>query len=58
MGCHCEQMFRTGLDLVPACIGGVWIFESLSSEEQQALAARAMRRTYRQGEVIFSLGAP
>ncbi len=56
MGCQCKQIFGDKFDLVPACIGSVWIFEDLSPEERQALAASAIRKVYREGEVIFSQG--
>jgi CRP-like cAMP-binding protein len=56
VGCQCKQIFGDKFDLVPACIGGVWIFEDLSPEERQALAASAIRKVYREGEVIFSQG--
>lgn len=42
--------------MVQTCIGNVWIFEDLKTEERQALAACAIRKGYREGEVIFSQG--
>jgi CRP/FNR family cyclic AMP-dependent transcriptional regulator len=56
VGCQCKQIFGDKFDLVPACIGSVWIFEDLRPEERQALAASAVRKVYRGGEVIFSQG--
>jgi CRP/FNR family transcriptional regulator len=49
-------MFADKLDLVPTCIGIVWIFEDLSPEERQALGACAIRKVYHEREVIFSQG--
>jgi CRP-like cAMP-binding protein len=56
MGCQCKQMFGDKFDLVPTCIGNIWIFENLIPEERQALAACAIRKVYSEREVIFSQG--
>ena len=56
MGCQCKQIFGDKFDLVPTCIGNIWIFENLSPEERQALATCAIRKVYHEGEVIFSQG--
>jgi CRP-like cAMP-binding protein len=56
MPCNCKEMFADKLDLVPTCIGNVWIFEDLSPEERQALGTCAIRKVYHEREVIFSQG--
>ena len=56
MGCQCTQIFGDKFNVVPACIGKVWIFGNLKPEEREALAARALRRVYPEGGVIFTQG--
>jgi len=56
MGCQCTQLFGDKFNVVPACIGKVWVFEDLKPEEREALAGRALRRVYPEGGVIFSQG--
>ena len=40
----------------PVCIGSLWLFENLDAREIAALAEAAVRRTYEEGESIFSQG--
>jgi CRP/FNR family transcriptional regulator len=42
--------------LSPACIGNTWLFENLNAPEMVALGETALRRTYEEGEQIFSQG--
>ena len=58
MSCICQQLAGDDLELSPACIGGLWLFASLSQEDTEALAQAAQRRRLPQGRVIFRQGAP
>ncbi len=55
MACVCERLGK-GLVLHPSCIGHVWVFENLSSDDLAALAGAAMRKRYLRGETIFTQG--
>jgi len=55
MSCLCERLAK-GLELHPRCIGHVWVFENLSTEDLTALADAAGRKRYRRGDMIFTQG--
>ncbi|MEW6266978.1 MAG: Crp/Fnr family transcriptional regulator [Thermodesulfobacteriota bacterium] len=57
MECPCRKMAE-GLEVSPACIGGLWLFESITLAELEALAGQAVRRRFRAGEYIFRQGDP
>ncbi len=55
--CACNEMSTKGTTaLSPVCIGSVWLFQDLDAREMAALAEAAIRRTYKEGEPIFSQG--
>jgi hypothetical protein len=56
MGCLCKKLIGDKLEAVSTCIGNLWIFENLNEEEKQALAEGALKKPYKQGEIIFSQG--
>ena len=56
MGCLCKKLIGDKLDAVDACIGNLWVFENLNAEEKQALAEAALKKPYKQGDIIFSQG--
>ena len=57
-GCLCQEHARENIGLSPLCIGKLWIFENLLSEELQALVQAALRKTYKHGQPIFMQGEP
>ncbi len=55
--CVCSEIpLKNGAVLSPVCIGSLWLFENLDAREIAALAEAAVRRTYEEGESIFSQG--
>ena len=56
MGCLCKKLIGDKLETVYACLGSLWIFKNLTMEEKQALAEAALKKAYRQGDLIFSQG--
>ncbi len=56
MDCLCDQEAGRERDLAPTCIGHLWVFENLKSEELEALTKAALRRLYHKGQKIFSQG--
>jgi|GEM_PF-271679 len=57
-GCLCEKLAGNNVDVTPICIGRLWIFENLQSEELKALIQAALRETYKPGNAIFMQGDP
>ncbi|MGO9121877.1 MAG: Crp/Fnr family transcriptional regulator [Desulfomonilaceae bacterium] len=55
MACLCERLAKD-LELHSTCIGHVWVFENLTTEDLTALADAAMRKRYRRGDMIFTQG--
>ncbi len=55
-GCLCEELAGPGMVLSRACLGGLWLFENLSSEEGSALMTAAFQKRYEVGETIFRQG--
>ena len=57
MACLCEEM-AGGLAVSPICIGNLWLFKNLASEEIQALSKDAKRQQKKKGEPLFLQGDP
>lgn len=55
MPCLCELLAKD-LELHPTCIGHLWMFENLSSDDLTALSDAATRNRYRRGDMIFTEG--
>jgi CRP-like cAMP-binding protein len=55
MGCLCERLGK-GMEVHPACIGHVWVFENLSTADLVALTEAAIKKQYRRSGIIFSQG--
>jgi CRP/FNR family transcriptional regulator len=56
MQCLCQELAGPGIELDPACIGSLWIFQNLAPEDTQALAMAALRKKFQPGETIFYQG--
>lgn len=56
MTCLCTESAPQGAVLSPVCLGQLWIFNDLTPEEREFLAARAKRRQNERGRTIFSQG--
>lgn len=56
MGCLCEDMLNKGGENSPTCIGNLWVFANLDSEELVAVAKSALRKKFSRGEAIFMQG--
>jgi CRP/FNR family transcriptional regulator len=52
----CKKLIGDKLEAVSTCIGNLWIFENLNAEEKQALAEASVKKSHRQGKVIFLQG--
>ena len=53
MGCLCEQVAGTDIELSPTCIGHLWIFQNLEAEEIEALSREALRKKSAPGQALF-----
>ncbi len=58
MRCICNRHTGPGLSTSPTCIGHLWVFANLETDEMAALAQAALRKTYKKGQVVFSQGDP
>ena len=58
MGCLCEQVAGTDIELSPTCIGHLWIFQNLEAEEIEALSREALRKKSTTGQALFLQGDP
>lgn len=56
MACLCEQIAGDDIELSPTCIGQLWIFQNLDSEEVEALSHEAIRKKSNKGESLFLQG--
>lgn len=56
MSCLCKQIAGNDIELSPTCIGNLWIFEKLASEDVQNLAKKALRKKIKKGEMVFMQG--
>lgn len=57
-GCLCEELAGKDIDLSSVCIGNLWVFQNLTSEEVKSLAQSALRRVYERGQAVFLQGEP
>ncbi len=57
-GCVCADIWAGELNLSPECIGRLWIFDRLTTDELKVIGASAMRKLYHPGEAIFHQGDP
>lgn len=57
MTCLCERIAGEDLVLSPTCLGHLWVFENLSSQDLQGLTDAALRRRFQRGDTIFQQGA-
>jgi CRP/FNR family transcriptional regulator len=53
MACLCEQMAGKDIELSPACIGHLWIFQNLVAEEVETLTRAASRKKTTKGHALF-----
>lgn len=58
MECLCRKLAGDDIELSASCIGSLWLFESVSASEVEALASAAQRRRLKSGEIIFRQEAP
>ena len=56
MGCPCVELIGKEIEPSSNCIGNLWVFQDLQSEELAALAQRAVRKVHERGEFIFIQG--
>jgi CRP-like cAMP-binding protein len=58
MGCLCNELAGSGVQVSPTCIGNLWVFENLKAGELAALAQAAVRKPYKKGQEVFAQGDP
>ncbi|MFO7970853.1 MAG: cyclic nucleotide-binding domain-containing protein, partial [Desulfobacterales bacterium] len=58
MTCLCQKIAGKDIELSPTCIGNLWIFDNLDSEEIEALIREALRKKSVKGQVLFFQGKP
>ena len=58
MACLCEQIAGKDIDLSPTCIGHLWLFQNLDSEEIEAIGHKALRKKSIKGQALFLQGDP
>lgn len=58
MACQCEQIAGGEIELSPICIGHLWIFQNLDTEEIEALSREAFRKKSVKGQALFLQGDP
>ncbi|MFW6242131.1 MAG: Crp/Fnr family transcriptional regulator [Thermodesulfobacteriota bacterium] len=58
MSCACETLAPQGLELSPACLGHLWVFQDLAAEVMGELMERAFRRALSPDETVFHQGDP
>jgi len=58
MTCLCQKIAGEDIALSPVCIGSLWLFKDLSSEEIGGLAKDAKRQKLEKGAVLFRQGDP
>jgi CRP/FNR family transcriptional regulator, cyclic AMP receptor protein len=56
MTCRCKQIAENGIALSPTCIGHLWIFQNLASEDIEALSRKALRKKAIKGQPLFLQG--
>ena len=58
MTCLCQKIAGKDIELSPTCIGNLWIFDNLDSEEIEALIREALRKKSVKGQALFFQGEP
>jgi CRP/FNR family transcriptional regulator len=58
MGCKCVEIADSDMELSPTCIGQLWIFDRLSTQELDALVEDALRKKRIKGQALFMQGDP
>ncbi|WP_022665858.1 Crp/Fnr family transcriptional regulator [Desulfospira joergensenii] len=58
MACLCEKIAGGEIELSPVCIGNLWIFKDLDSDEIKALSHGAVRKKLIKGQSLFLQGDP
>jgi CRP/FNR family transcriptional regulator len=53
MGCPCENIASPIKNLSEVCIGNLWLFNNITSDEMGVLAGNAKRRQLKKGQFIF-----
>jgi len=56
MDCLCKRLAGDDIEISSACIGSLWLFDSLSRAEKEAIALAAHRRRLPSGKIIFHQG--
>ena len=56
MACLCEKIAGDNIELSPTCIGHLWIFQNLDTEEVEALSHEALRKKSYKGSPLFLQG--
>jgi CRP/FNR family transcriptional regulator len=56
MTCLCREIAGNDIELSPACIGNLWIFQGLAPDDVQALAKEALRKKMKKGDAVFMQG--
>lgn len=58
MTCLCEEIAGREMKLSPTCIGHLWLFQNLDTEEIEALSQKALRKKSNTGQALFLQGDP
>ena len=58
MPCPCDRLAPVGAIAADVCLGGLWLFASLSDDEMHALIAAAQRRLLPAGSYVFLQSEP
>lgn len=58
MACACLQLIGDGVEFSPKCIGQLWLFKDLQSEDLDTIVSQASRKKFRTGEALFFQGEP
>lgn len=56
MACHCNERKDQGAPWAETCIGQLWLFDGLERQELEALAAKAVRLSFKAGQAVFTQG--
>jgi CRP/FNR family transcriptional regulator len=56
MTCLCEQIAGKDIELTSTCIGHLWIFDNLETEEIEALTHKSLKKKWYKGQSLFLQG--
>ena len=56
MACLCEQIAGKNIELSEVCLGHLWLFQDLPSDDIAALNQKALRKKLVKGSILFSQG--